>query len=366
MIKPVQSLFHKLKTWGPTLGFLGGFFWDAITLGKNIQSLDLFLLLGYWLGAAILLYWMAHRPPNPEDPGEVDSLSTAKWKSILLWCRTESPHFILQFFFGGLFSALVIFYFKSAGNWTGYLLVFALATLMILNEIWDSHYHRFTLTWTLFGICGIFFLNFALPHLFKSIHPLWFYLSTLLGVACTWLLSRLSPNASGHFWPTPVLGGILIVLFLFKLIPPVPMVLKEIAIGHHLEKTLMGYSIEIEAPPWWKPLRRSEREVHVRGEPIYCLSSIFLPEGLTPKLYHRWVKWNTLHKNWETFSHIGFTVSGGRKAGFRGYSYKNALPEGLWQVRVESEDGRQLGVTQFEVVSGPMATDVEWKKILLQ
>jgi hypothetical protein len=342
-LRPLGSAFARLKTWGPATGFLGGFAWDAATLGRTIQSLDLFILLGYWLGAALLLWWLARRAPTSFDAGTDISGPSA----LVRWFRNDSPYFLLQFLFGGLFSALVIFYFKSAGGLPAFLLVVALAALMVLNEFLDNQYHRFTLTWALFGLCGIFFLNFALPHLFKSIHPFWFFASTALGVGATWGLRRLSPGAAGRFWPVPVLGGLLMGLFLVKAIPPVPLVLKGLAIGRNFEKTPEGFAVQIEKPPPWAPLRRSEKRVRHLGEPVYCVSSVFLPEGLKPRLVHRWSRRNPRTRKWETFSRIGFSAQGGRKQGFRGATNKRSLPPGQWKVKVESEGGRESAVKRL-------------------
>ena len=52
----------RFKRAFPAVAFFGGFLWDAFTLGSRITSLDLFLLLGYLLGAAGILHLA-----GPED-----------------------------------------------------------------------------------------------------------------------------------------------------------------------------------------------------------------------------------------------------------------------------------------------------------
>src|SRR3989338_7776355 len=269
--------FRRLKTWIPAAGFLGGFGWDAATLGRSIKSADLLILLGYWSGAALLLIWLGRRPLF--TPAEGVPVAPGRWRAAGRLCREQGPYLFLQFFFGGIFSALVIFYFKSAGGWASLSLVLALAALLVLNEFLGERYRSLTLAWTIFGVCGMLFLNFALPHLFHSIHPFWFFLSTALGAASVLVLRRIGAGA-GRVWPALAAGGLLCGLFLAKAIPPVPLVLKGRSVGRGLEKPPSGYSVKIEKPPPWAPFRRSEKTVRRLDEPLYCVSPAFLPYSI--------------------------------------------------------------------------------------
>ena len=93
-----------------------------------------------------------------------------------------------------------------------------------------------------------------------------------------------------------------------------------------------------------------------RGERIYCVSAVFAPTGLTTRLYHRWSHYDNA-RGWVTFSHIGFDLAGGRKGGYRGYTWKRSLAPGEWKVTVETEDGRTVAVHRFELSSEPLADD---------
>ncbi len=359
MALPLQPITTRYKAVIPAFAFFGGFLWDAITLGRSITSLDLFLLLGYLVVAAILLIVMGHRNPVQKNPAQLSIKNQdvpaqgvrdirQKVKAALHWAQVDGPAFALQFCFGSIFSALVIFYFLSSSYLPGFLLVIGLLFLLGLNEFLESHYHRFTLTWTLFGICVILFLNFALPHLFRSLHPIWFFLSTALGVMLVYVLKLLSPKAKGSLWPTYVMGVFLILLYIFNAIPPVPLVKKEMAICRGLEKQEYSYVAKIEKP---KPIffwRRSESRVRqLPGEKIFCFTSVFLPQGIACTLYHRWLYKDPKSGDWVEVSRIGFPIRGGRKEGFRGFTFKRNLAPGAWSVRVETETGRVLGTTHF-------------------
>ncbi len=401
-------LLLRVKTALPAVAFFGGFIWDAATLGRSIQTLDLWILLGYLSAAAGLLVLMGRRgrtrgidvdssgvraapegsPLRPlasgvgreEKTAPIDSSTDSAvfspdarrptpddssfFAKALHWIRSEGPAFSMQFLFGSLFSALFIFYFLSSSYLPGFLVVLALLGLLIANEFLENHYHRFTLTWALFGVCAILYLNFAIPHVMGSIHPIWFYLSTAAGVGLVRGIKALTPKAKGSLWPLYGSALALVGLFLVNAIPPVPLVKKNLAICRNLEKTEGTYHGEIESPPFYAFWRISETVVRQRpGEKIFCFTSVFAPSGLACTLYHTW-RFDDPKQGWVETSRIGFPIHGGRKDGFRGFTYKRTLPPGRWQVRVETEGGRVLGTIGFRAES-TTDTTLTVKKLVL-
>lgn len=386
----LSRLAFKARRAFPAVAFFGGFLWDAATLGTRITSLDLFLLLGYLVGAALILIWLGRRrapfesapvtgaantpvtgpvtglatgPANTQATGASASGPTRTWKQALL---EEGPDLALQFCFGGLFSALVIFYFLSSSYLPGLFLVLGLAALLTVNEFLEGHYQRFTLSWTLFATCAILFLNFALPHLFRSVHPIWFYLSTALGYGLVVLVRRASPRARGSLKPAAAVAVALTGLYLVNAIPPVPLVKKRLQIVRALERTPAGYVAKIETPPLWAPWRDTDRKVHqAAGEKVFCYTSVFLPPGISTTLYHVWQHRDAKTGKWVTWSRIGFPVRGGRQDGYRGYTFKRNLTPGKWQVRVETESGRVLGLNRFTVVAQAPGRDPSFRNLKL-
>jgi hypothetical protein len=377
------ALYSKAKAAFPAIAFFGGFIWDALTLGRAVTSLDLWMLLGYLVAAAGLLVLMGRRgrlggPAVPRaghgpaaDPvsAPLSALPASDapptgFAKTLHWIREEGPVFGLQFCFGSMFSALFILYFLSTSYLPGFLVAVALLALLVANEFLEDHYHRFTLTWALFGTCAILFLNFALPHVMGSIHAVWFFLSTAAGVGLTHVAKRLSSKAKGSLWPTHTVALALAGLYLLNAIPPVPLVKKNVSICRNLERTDGTYTAEIEAPPVWAPWRSSETRVRQRaGEKIFCFTSIFAPKGLHLTLFHSW-RYDDPKKGWTETSRIGFPISGGRAEGFRGYTYKRNLSPGKWEVRLETEAGRVLGVVGFRC-EATADTALQVKKVIL-
>jgi len=360
MIRVQKSPQNRLRIAFPVLAFFGGFLWDALTLGQTVQTWDLWILFGYLFGAALLLPYLAKRVqakqiPPPEGKSETDPpLSEAasmrqRVAGTKIWLREGAPYFLLQFFFGGLFSALFIFYFKSSSQLSAYAVVALLALLLIANEFLEKHYGRFTITWCLFGICAILFLNFAIPYLVGSLSGVWFYTSTLAGASLTHLVRRYSAGRPGRIFPVWLLAGGMVFAYLSNMIPPVPLVKRELLVGHDLKRLPDGYRLTVEEISTWIFWREQSGIVHlVPGEALYCFSSVSAPRGFATRLFHRWVYQNPDH-SWVTASHIGFTLNGGRKNGFRGYTYKKNLLPGKWAVHIETEDGRIIASHHFEI-----------------
>jgi len=61
-----KPLVQKLEKFFPAIAFLGGFTWDSITLGREIENTDLFFLLAYYTGALILVILLSAHLEHPE------------------------------------------------------------------------------------------------------------------------------------------------------------------------------------------------------------------------------------------------------------------------------------------------------------
>lgn len=364
--------FHGLRRSLPGVAFLGGFLWDAVTLGRTVGSMDLWILAAYLAGAACILWYLGLRAANEaknvirvgalsDAPTDSAPNSPAVVAAAPPWWQDSGPYVLLQFLFGGLFSALFIFYFKSSSHLLALLWALGLAGLLVANEFIDSHYRRFTLTWALFGLCAMLLLNFVIPHIVGSISAFWFYLSTLVGAGLAHALHLKTPGQPGRIKPVWGIAAALLLVYQLDVIPPVPLVKRDIAVGHAMTKTEGYYQLQQEKAPWWVFWRELEAEVHLApGERLYCVSAVFAPVGLSTRLYHRWLHYEE-NKGWVTYSHIGFNLNGGRKGGYRGYTFKQNLAPGEWKVAVETENGRTVAVHRFDISAEPLAQDAELK-----
>lgn len=339
-----------LKRAFPAIAFFGGFLWDALTLGRSVGALDLWILTGYLAGAAGLLWSLGKRAAS-DTAGCGDDRPA--------W-RKAAPYLVLQFLYGGLFSALFIFYFKSSSHFLAGLWALGLGALLVANEFLDDRYRRFTLTWALFGLCAMLLLNFVIPHVVGSIAAFWFFLSTLTGAGLTHWLRLKTPGQPGRIKPMWLIAGTITLAYLLDVIPPVPLVKKDIAVGQSLTVSGGQYRLQQEKSPWWMFWRETVDALYLnKGDRVYCVSAVFAPAGLTTRLQHRW-QFHDDKEGWVTRSAIPFSLSGGRQGGYRGYTYKQNLAPGEWRVRVETENGRTVTVHRFEISPEAPNTDRQW------
>ncbi|MFT7483335.1 MAG: hypothetical protein ACI8WW_002275, partial [Oceanospirillaceae bacterium] len=143
------------------------------------------------------------------------------------------------------------------------------------------------------------------------------------------------------------------VFYYFKLIPPVPLALQHGIAAHHVQVVKNKYLVTYETDEWYIFWREHQLQLsHKPGENVYAFTSIFAPTDIKKEIFHRWRWYNGKSKKWETADNIGFDISGGRDDGYRGYTYKNNVKPGLWQVKVTTEEGLVLGVIDFEIIRG--------------
>lgn len=370
MVKLQQSRWYqhvlRLKDFFPVLAFFGGFIWDALTIGKRIAASDLWMLSAYLLAVVPIIWWLVRKENQEIDSQALESLAEsestiepATQPTVAVEARDESheehwktrlPYMAIQFLFGSLFSALFILYFKSSSHITAIIWSIGLGALLVANEYLEEAYKRLTLTWTLFGFCAILLLNFVVPFVVGSIHPIWFFMSVLLAVAATRAIKlKISPQL-GSINPTYLVAAIITLAYVLDVIPPVPLVKRDIQVGTHFEKVTGEYRVSQDKAPWWIFWRSTLDSLHVnQGEPVYCISAIFAPKGLETKLYHNWQYYDA-KKGWLTKSRVGFSLAGGRDNGFRGYTFKQGLAYGEWRIKVETENGRTIAIHKFDVV----------------
>lgn len=342
------QVWTLLRQFYPVAAFLGGFVWDALTIGQRIRVVDFWRLGAFLLGAALLTLWLARRGALGVAAPEADQSLRARLRS-LIW---QAPYLLLQFFFGGIFSALFILYFKSSGHLGTWLTAAFLGALLIGNEFAGDHYgQRFTLTWALFALNAILLFNFALPHALGSLNPLWFYASTATGLLLTLLLRWLAPGRPGRSGPAWSLAALLTLAFSLDMIAPVPLVKRQMAVGQEFVQADGNYTLQIERAAWWQWWRDQASTVHVpEGGRLYGVSAVFAPLGVTASLEHRW----EVHAatGWRVVYRRPFQSTGGRDRGFRGYSWVLNPPPGDWRFIVATQDGRTIDILRVTVARG--------------
>ena len=327
--------YLQLRRYLPAIFFLSGFIWDAIFLGTELSQKDLVVLVLYTTLSAVILLLLGRE---------------VKFRF------SEYLILALQFFLGGIFNALVIFYFISSASLATLAVVAILMALLIGNEILHRKYERVTLSWTMFGVAVVMLLNFLLPNIFRSISSFWFYASSIAALALVALLRLAARQERATILPTVVAVCLLMVLHVLHLIPPVPLAQKKMLICHDLVRTTHGYRANVEQrfiPASWV----FEQKVSQRGgEKIFCFTSVFVPPGITTRITHQWLHLEEQSGDWIVTTSLTFPIRSGRREGYRGYSYKRNLQPGRWKVIAKSETGQTIGEIRFRVVNEPAKT----------
>ena len=318
--------WHVWRRWFPAIAFFVGFTIDIVNLSRGVKLVDLLMVSGY---AVLAMGALVVRARAEDD----------RWK------RWSTNGF--QLFLGALFSAMVVLYFQSSGQFFSILFVLGLFVAQVANEFLHKDERQRRLVWAIYAVSVVMLLNFLIPHLVKSVSPIWFYVSTVLGLGVVAALRRLT----GESWENlKVAAGVvatLVVLYIMGFVPPVPLVLE-----HQLECTdfkKSEYSCAVDDPTVMQMFGLSGDTVTTDG-PVYVLTAVSAPLDVEVELEHVWYR--DTDDGWKETDTMAFSMRGGRKDGWRFWSRKRNAKPGDWRVETRLKGGAVLGYTRFEVVPG--------------
>lgn len=464
-----KPFVQKVEKFFPAIAFLGGFGWDSITLGRQIDNTDLLFLLAYYTGAFILVIllsahlehpegWTRERimaakastggnaPAKPAAPqtaapakpaaqpatakqpavqeakapsptnaklavvaGKMANIakpattvvaskiknvadasatkiknaadaSTAEAKKLAdkigyesmavpknaivvehrfldrEWSEVWKDRFswMLQFLFGGMFSALVVCYFKSSGSLASLLLVIVLAALLVGNEFLKKKYESFGVSLAFFCLLGTMFMNFTIPHVVHRIGFIWFLLSTVVSFLICVGIQRLSHHKKRVLIAPAIISSLLVIAYVMNWVPPVPLVLKQQMVCQNFDRKT--YSCDIDDPTFLQTLGIKLPSVHrTDSSEVYFLSSVYAPADLKAELEYRWYYMDPATGKYSLTDKISsgrMTIVGGRESGYRSFTKKKNIPVGRYNVEVAYKNGAVIGSQKFEVFEG--------------
>ena len=269
------------------------------------------------------------------------------WKQRFTWA--------VQFCFGGLFSALVVCYFKSSGSLASFLLVILLAILLVGNEFLQKKYESFGVSLAFFCLLGTMFMNFAIPHLVHRIGFIWFFLSTLLSFGMCMFIWKISHRKKSILVAPALISILLVVAYIMNWVPPVPLVLKQKIACQNFDKAT--YTCDIDDPNIFQSIGLQIPSVHkVDSSEIYFLASIYAPAKLKAELEYLWYYQDPQTGKYKLTDRISsgrMTLNGGRESGFRTFTRKKNTPPGKYRVEVAYKNGAVIGSGTFEVFGEP-------------
>ena len=345
----LRGFIRKHEKYAPILFFIGGFIFDTLTLGRIDRLYDLSVLCLHMTSLTITLYLY-----NLADDG--------KWNNTVLEKFKEYYPLAIQFFFGGLSSAYVIYYSRSVSMSKTVFFLIILLVLLFANEILKKRISNKYLQFSVYFFISFTFFTFMVPVLIKEMSPNIFILSGLLSLFSTLalitLIYRASPSTRSEIHLGKLIGIVfsiylmINIFYFFRLIPPVPLALSNGIVAHQVKVENNNYLVTYETDEWYVFWRKHRLKfIQKPNEDVYVFSSIFAPTSLKKSVFHRWKWYNDATREWEIIEDIGYDITGGRDGGYRGYTFKNNLVEGLWKVEVLTQEELVLGIIDFEVIT---------------
>jgi hypothetical protein len=344
------------------LFFIGGFIFDALTLRRIDAVWDLVLQFVYLLFIVVMIDFQARKARGIWVP----SPRVERWWHYDI----EALHFV----YGGLLSAYVIFYFKSSTFSRSAFFLLLVIVLMFANEMPQLRKAGFKMRLGLYALCIVSYLNYLLPVLIGRMGGWVFALAVLLSgwtaVVLVKRLARYEPNPKKAYWTlgwSPAVVLLLVVVFYVnRWIPPVPLSMQYAGIYHQVNKEGNRYQLKSIKWPWYQFWRSDDRPFLARpGDSIHCFVRVFAPSRFRNQIYLHWGYQPVNAKRFITSDRIPLSIFGGRGEGFRGYSAKTNYQPGHWRVVIEIEDGRALGEVEFDVKSDPNTDERAWKTTLM-
>jgi hypothetical protein len=237
-----------------------------------------------------------------------------------------------------------------------------LVVLLLSNELLK---HRISNKYLQFG--AYFFVNFTFftfftPVLFEVMNTFLFIISGLFSLALTLIFIRYIYKKSASTrkeitgWKVALLifsiYAAINTCYYFNLIPPVPLSLQTGIVAYNIEKEDNTFLVSYEQSSlfsFWKTHDKTFN--YTNGDTVFVFTSIFAPTDLKKSVQHEWMWYEPKSDQWNTTDTIGYKVLGGRRGGFRGYTFKENVWPGRWKVEVTTGEGMVLGKLDFTIRS---------------
>jgi hypothetical protein len=337
--------------------FVAGFLFDLFTMQRIDAWRDLAVQLGYLAALTLLLVWQQRQDTGRWTPGP----RTARW-----WQYNVE---ILHFLYGGLLSAYTVLYVRSSTFARPALFLLLIVGVMLANEVPGVRRAGHTLRLGLYAFCVLSFLIYFIPIVIGEIGGWVFLLSLVASAAAVWQVTRwLTPHEGDRqlarrrlFAPAAAVHVVIALLYVLRLIPPVPLSVQFQGIYHEVRREEGGYTLVYEEPPRWAFWRRDSRPFDRRqGDRLHYFARVFAPSGFRHRVMIRW-ELRDARGNWVTTDRIPLTIVGGRAEGFRGTALKANFVPGNWRVTAEADDGRAIATLSFRVEDDRDAGERRWR-----
>jgi hypothetical protein len=332
-----------------SVSLIGGFVFDALTLTRVDLFWENVWVLGHLVIVALCIFFInltENMRARGKDPARIH-----------FWLIT-----ILQFFFGGLLSTFLVYYFRSGTISVSWPFMLLLLLAFIANERLKHHYSRLIFQIALLSLCILAFAIFIVPVIVHSISVWVFILSEVVSIAAIgfflWLLHLASKE---HFRRSrlPLFAVLLVIfaginfLYFYHLIPPLPLSLKDGDIYDSFTVNSPGNYTATENPAGFFGFLDVYKPVEIpTGTPLYAYTAVFSPASFKLSVVHEWQRYSTTTAQWATMGRITLGVTGGGDGGYRTFSEITPTLPGQWRVNVKTTSGAVIGRIDFALTFG--------------
>lgn len=326
--------------------FVGGFIFDIFTLDEIDSLFAIGQQIVYLFVVGFLLYWELI----------FDNTSKNPWPRIKkVW---EYKDFITHFFIGSLLSIYSIFFIKSSSPISSFVFLIFMLSILVLNELELVQKNKAGLKVGLYLICLFSFFSMIWPIIFGFVGPVPFYFAIVSTTFFIWVFYKIASKKvteakimrATFSYPTIIVVLVFSLFYYMGWIPPVPLSVKEIGIYHNIQKVGSKYQLYYERPKWKFWLRGDQNFIAKPNDRVFVFARIFSPARFSDKVILHWQIHNP-KKGWLTTDKISMQIYGGRKEGFRGYTYKANYQAGDWRILVETLDQREIGRINFTLAT---------------
>ncbi len=339
----IQHLVGSFKKHWDIIFFLGGFLFDVITIGEvddryNLISQGLYL----FFACSLLIYSF------------IDLENNRFKNSKLFQLFVKYYDLIFHFSIGSLLSVFTIFYFKSSSVLNSFIFLSVIVAFMIANEmpafVKFGKYFKSLLV----GICIVSYFSYLTPIFLGEVGKTSFFLGLLVSICLIALLSFLfqkilKKSVFNEFTlPSSFACLFFLLFYILKVLPPIPVAIKDIGIYQKIEKSNYQYRC-YHQKPWWKFWHKGDQDFYADQDSIiHLFFAIYSPNTFSDSVV---VKWSTkVNGQWSESDVIPVKIVGGRSGGFRGVTYKKNFSPGKWRASVLTKDNREVGSINLNVI----------------
>jgi hypothetical protein len=318
---------------------------DFVTF-HSIEASTAFFVLGIYAVIAAVMILIIHR---------YDASQTFLERPTPLgYVRLVAP-LVVQFTFGALLSAALIFYWFSGSFSVSWPLFVVVLALMVGNEQLREHYLRPTVQLSVFYFILFATLATALPSLIGSISPSLFVAAGLASLVIMFIyvsiLYRFRPDLR-LMKPSPTISVFFIFVamnaaYFLNIIPPIPLSIVESGVYLSVQRQGGEYILVKQERTFLERLMPGNSIDLELGQRVYVFASIFAPIEINTTVTHDWQYFSD--QGWKSVSRLSYNMIGGREEGYRGYSYITSHMPGKWRVDVKTQRGQVIGRIAFEI-----------------